>query len=81
MEDTLDELSAVIENQVVMATVRNSVCHDFFHRCGLVSCYRYVKVGMWSYFTIISMRLDIIFRCSGGSLEEALPPRNVWISC
>lgn len=80
MEDTLDELSAVVEDQVVMPGIRNPSRHCTPHRSGLVCRNRDVEIRMRRDLTAgTGMRLQIIFGMSGRSPEQSLPPMKFWI--
>lgn len=46
MENTFDELSAVVEDQVVVATIRGSSVHCATHRGGLIRRNRDVEIRM-----------------------------------
>jgi hypothetical protein len=72
MEDTFDELSAVVEDQVVVATIRGSSVHCATHRCGLIRRNRDVEIRMRRDFTVLGMRLYIVFRTANRSPEYAL---------
>jgi hypothetical protein len=46
VENALNELGAVVENQVVMPSIRNSIRHCLLHRSGLVCRNRDVEIRM-----------------------------------
>ena len=84
MKNTFDELSAVIEDQVIVSAVpgiwiTSSDCA--FHGCGLISRHGNMDIPMWGNFaTAVGMRRNVIFRTSSRSPEYALPPRNLRVN-